>query len=194
MSTVRTSLCALSLVTLAAASSATTFEVKAYDNSTSGGVGVATLALTAGQQFSVSVAVDDLWSAGPLPRWSNANGLVTDVFYAPGTDSQVPVYAPGTQIGGRFGTYSQNGLTAAYGTLVGQFGTGSFFAIGTSYTGLATSTDTLKLFYFDSNNGDNSGSVLASVTAVPEPETYALLLAGLGVMGVVARRRKSPCA
>ncbi len=30
-----------------------------------------------------------------------------------------------------------------------------------------------------------------SVTAVPEPETYALLLAGLGVMGAVARRRKS---
>jgi hypothetical protein len=29
------------------------------------------------------------------------------------------------------------------------------------------------------------------VTAVPEPETYAMLLAGLGLMGVVARRRKS---
>jgi hypothetical protein len=30
-----------------------------------------------------------------------------------------------------------------------------------------------------------------SVTAVPEPETYALLLAGLGLMGAVARRRKA---
>ena len=29
-----------------------------------------------------------------------------------------------------------------------------------------------------------------SVTAVPEPETYALMLAGLGVVGMVARRRK----
>lgn len=29
-----------------------------------------------------------------------------------------------------------------------------------------------------------------TVTAVPEPGTYALLLAGLGVMGFVARRRK----
>lgn len=28
------------------------------------------------------------------------------------------------------------------------------------------------------------------VTAVPEPETYALLLAGLGVVGLVARRRR----
>lgn len=30
-----------------------------------------------------------------------------------------------------------------------------------------------------------------SVTAVPEPETYALLLAGLGLMGAVVRRRKN---
>jgi len=29
-----------------------------------------------------------------------------------------------------------------------------------------------------------------SVSAVPEPETYAMLLAGLGVMGAVARRRR----
>jgi hypothetical protein len=29
------------------------------------------------------------------------------------------------------------------------------------------------------------------VTPVPEPETYALLLAGLGVVGFMARRRKS---
>ncbi len=31
---------------------------------------------------------------------------------------------------------------------------------------------------------------IANVTAVPEPETYALMLAGLGVLGFVARRRK----
>lgn len=40
-----------------------------------------------------------------------------------------------------------------------------------------------------------SGTVTVSalnavVTAVPEPESYAMLLAGLGLIGVVARRRK----
>ena len=30
----------------------------------------------------------------------------------------------------------------------------------------------------------------AILTAVPEPETYAMLIAGLGLMGLIARRRK----
>jgi hypothetical protein len=48
--------------------------------------------------------------------------------------------------------------------------------------------------------GDNGGHMLKvddlkiTVTPVPEPETYAMLLAGLGLMGAVARRRKAPQA
>lgn len=37
----------------------------------------------------------------------------------------------------------------------------------------------------------STSSQLISVTAVPEPEAYAMLLAGLGLMGAVARRRKA---
>lgn len=35
---------------------------------------------------------------------------------------------------------------------------------------------------------------LVTVSAVPEPESYAMLLAGLGLMGAVVRRRKASCA
>jgi len=35
------------------------------------------------------------------------------------------------------------------------------------------------------------GALRLSVTPVPEPSTYALLFAGLGVIGLVARRRRS---
>ena len=40
-------------------------------------------------------------------------------------------------------------------------------------------------------NGHDIGLDNVSVTAVPEPETYALFMAGLGLMGFVARRRKN---
>jgi opacity protein-like surface antigen len=38
-------------------------------------------------------------------------------------------------------------------------------------------------------DGIIGGQIAYSVTSVPEPETYAMLLAGLGVIGAVARRR-----
>ena len=39
--------------------------------------------------------------------------------------------------------------------------------------------------------GLNSPTGIAVVSAVPEPEAYAMLLAGLGLVGAVVRRRRS---
>lgn len=46
---------------------------------------------------------------------------------------------------------------------------------------------------FHNRGGDNAGALLdnVSVTAVPEPETYAMLLAGLGAIGFMQRRRQA---
>ncbi|SFE72549.1 PEP-CTERM sorting domain-containing protein [Nitrosomonas sp. Nm166] len=53
-------------------------------------------------------------------------------------------------------------------------------------------TDTYSLI-FQNAGGDDVGAVLdnVSVVAVPEPETYAMLLAGLGLLGFTALRRKT---
>lgn len=43
---------------------------------------------------------------------------------------------------------------------------------------------------FNTTTKTSSAFLLASVSPIPEPETYAMLLAGLGLMGWVVRRRK----
>lgn len=45
------------------------------------------------------------------------------------------------------------------------------------------------LTYLSVTNETSNTTSLYSVTAVPEPETYAMLLAGLGLMGLSARRK-----
>ncbi|MDR0563436.1 MAG: THxN family PEP-CTERM protein [Azoarcus sp.] len=46
---------------------------------------------------------------------------------------------------------------------------------------------------FTTLEGNNTTVKFAlSVTAVPEPETYAMMLAGLGLIGAVVRRRRTP--
>ena len=171
---------------IASGASAANFVVDAAANSSAGGTGLSSLSFTAGQAFTVSVNPNDLWSAGALPRWSNANGLTGNTF-ATGTDESGQV--AGTQIGSNFGLYTQGDLSAPYGSLVGEIN-GSFRLLGTNYAGTAWGTGTLKLFYWDSNNSDNSQFILASVNAVPEPESWALLIVGFGLVGAAARRRR----
>jgi hypothetical protein len=72
-------------------------------------------------------------------------------------------------------------------------GIGSYDFTG-NFTGSATSFLTIGGPIVAPKGTSYFGTVTVSavpVSAVPEPGTYALMLAGLGVMGVVARRRKS---
>lgn len=68
----------------------------------------------------------------------------------------------------------------------------SFALLGTN---VATSRGTFQyvLGYNDSANHDDWDDFVVgiNVAPVPEPQTYALMLAGLGVVGFVARRRRN---
>jgi hypothetical protein len=172
----------------AAPSRAATVDVTvgAFLNSSSGGI-AATTPLAAGETFTVTAGLNDLWNAGDLPRWSNADGLVA-VRFATGTDESGQ--SAGTQIGQIFPLWTQNGLTAPFGALVGEIGLGPFFLIGTNFTGFSASNDTLKLFYWDSNFQDNSGSITAFVTAVPELSTWVMFLIGFACVGFLSYKRR----
>jgi len=61
-----------------------------------------------------------------------------------------------------------------------------------SYT--ASHTGSFEFGFKNRVGGDNMGALLDNVAitaAVPEPDTSAMILAGLGLMGFVARRRKA---
>jgi hypothetical protein len=52
-----------------------------------------------------------------------------------------------------------------------------------------TATATFNLSPFDPGAGNTTTFTLTQVPSIPEPETYAMLLAGLGLMGSIVRRR-----
>lgn len=178
---------AVLLAASALSAQAATVVVDAYANSSSGGTAVDAISLTAGQSFSISSSLNDLWSAGALPRYSDANGLTYDRYATAADDSGQSV---GTQIGTDFGLWTQNGHSAAYGSLVGEIG-GQYLTLGANYSGVAPASGTLHLYYWDSNNGDNSGQIAFEVSAVPEPGMFAMLLAGLLVLAPVKRRMEA---
>jgi hypothetical protein len=69
---------------------------------------------------------------------------------------------------------------------VGKGGSGTFYVSFVLDTKSLPDSDTLH---------PSTGTFhITSVTPIPEPETYAMLLAGLGLMGFVARRRQRKLA
>lgn len=64
----------------------------------------------------------------------------------------------------------------------------------TQLTGNFANIDSLKINFGNFFLLDNISLNSANVSPVPEPETYAMLLVGLGLMGGIARRRKQKLA
>jgi PEP-CTERM motif len=77
------------------------------------------------------------------------------------------------------------GLQVATSTTLDPSGTPAFLASG--YAGLV---DEVIVSSVGQGSYVMDDFTFGSVAAVPEPETYALMLAGLGVLGFVARRRQ----
>lgn len=138
---------------------------------------------------------------------ANAASTIVANTFADGVQSDLEV---GSAIvtGSFFDTYSFTLSTASTvtsfftNTLPTTALTGSYSLFGTSglvTTGSLTAsfTETLAAgdyaFFVTGSSGAKKGAytLTAAVAAVPEPETYALFLAGLGAIGFLAARRRS---
>jgi len=129
------------------------FEVKAKENSVSGGVPMVTgISVTKGELLTISVSPDDKWSAGAADRESNANGL-------------------SNPFGGNYGVFTHGPFSFFYGSLVGSLDGGkTFFAVGTRMEmSILIPEGRLTLYYWDVNKDDNSGSVIATVAVYKGP-------------------------
>lgn len=153
----------------------TTFDVMAKDNSLKPvETGLATgIWLGAGDAFQVSASTLDTWVLGSgAERIINADGSTF------------------------FGNYNDplSGQSFLFGSLVGRIGNGDYFLIGSDFDGVANAAGQLFLLVWDSNRGDNSGSIAAMVTADPVPVPPALALMGVGVASLVGMRKKKRTA
>jgi hypothetical protein len=129
------------------------FSVKAKENSVSGGAPLLTgISLTPGQLLTINVDPCDSWIAGKDKRTSNANGL-------------------GNPFGGNFGLFTKNGFSFLYGSLVGSLDEGkTFFPVGTRLEMTILYPGRLALYYWDSDNANNSDSVVATVAVYNGPD------------------------
>jgi len=167
-------------------------------------VSVAAASLLSLVSFGSQAAVTDFASHGAL----ETSGLV---FTAPSFFEDVYTFTLASSAvitssvsefgvtGGSFGTLKTYALRS-YGAdnLIGTADDAGFSWVYGGLTGAAHSvTLAAGQYYYDVIGFGSSpvslytlSSSLAPVTTVPEPETYALMLAGLGTLGFLARRRR----
>jgi hypothetical protein len=119
--------------------------------------------------FHFSQAVVDplvaLWSIG------NSGTPVTFNFL---DDAKFSILSQGA------GNWGGGSLVQAGNSVTGREGNGLLQFKGT-YTDISFTTPDYESYY---------GATVGAIAAVPEPETYAMILAGLGVIGAMVRRRK----
>ena len=106
-----------------------------------------------------------------------------------GVASQTPTFS-GFPLGGTYGSYDRTfdmTLAASYNA---GFITANGGTPGTAFTALLTGLDAGRAYLNIHSSFAPGGEIRGFLVAVPEPESYALMLGGLALVGWMARRQR----
>jgi hypothetical protein len=179
-----------SKVTVKYASGATDTKFWAATGATSGAA--------TGTDWSLSLAGDSFGGSWILAA-SGREGIVGFTFDGQPGDTIFDVkgdaeYSPGSALGMAFSNGDSLAGLSAHGTYSNQLQLGGtlfgdlFVMLSVDISGGQLVGGQSMTFNADTDNAAAKGSITPTI---PEPETYALMLAGLAAVGWVARRRKA---
>lgn len=118
----------------------------------------------------------------------DAGGFDKQLGLAAATNYTLSFDLAGSQRGG------SETVNVIFGTASQTFTLNSTDPFATHTLSFTTNGNANYQIFFKNAGGDNVGALLDNVkvtSAVPEPESYAMMLAGLGLMGLMSRRRRS---
>ena len=156
------------------------------------------------QGWSIPIGTVDVTAPGWYPQVSNSGNFVDldGTSYVGGLFMNSVYVAAGTTYELRFdlaGNQRQWGadtVVVAFGSTSQVFEVQDYQPLTTLSLFYTPQLDGYATFSFHNLGGDLRGALLDNVSvsdavsAVPEPETYAMLLAGLATVGGMARRRR----
>lgn len=148
---------------------------------------LAAVVLACASANAASTVVGNTFADGVESQVEAATAIVTGSYFDTYTFSLSTASTITTFLTNNLPTTSLSGGFQLFSTS-GSIGSGTFSA---PLTATLAAGDYSYLVFGSAGAKAGSYTLASAVTAVPEPETYALFLAGLGAIGFLAARRRS---